>query len=184
MTSSFPEVWPDPFRNDDSKLFNLLALVLAHPYVAEAALISSVAPVQVEGTLKDGRHFYLRHRHSQSQLGLGATQEAALDATIPPYDDAVFFKDSCVHAPLTGLCSAPECAWDAFRVGLYSGFGLRSYVMVNVDRRIQDMLSTLDDRLAVELLESYVRSKVDTDPMAAQLAAAMDTYWQKVEEAS
>jgi len=50
------------------------------------------------------------------------------------------------------------------------------------ERRIEDMLHTLDDRIALELLESYVRSR--DDQQAVKLAAAMDTYWQKVEEAS
>lgn len=103
--------------------FSLAFCLTQHPYVADFAITSSVAPVQVEGQLTDGRWFYLRHRHSLSQLGLGESPEEALDSTLRP---DTCYRDYCIHAKVTGLCSAPECAWGAFRIGLYSHFGVRS----------------------------------------------------------
>lgn len=40
------------------------------------------APVQVQGSLTDGRRYYFRARHRAIELGVGATDEDAVGATV------------------------------------------------------------------------------------------------------
>lgn len=68
------------------------------------------APAQIEGQLDDGRFFYFRARGRYAELGIGATAEEAVAATIlgrgelrptiyastPPHEE--YFGYSCVDA--------------------------------------------------------------------------------------
>lgn len=40
------------------------------------------APMQVQGSLSDGRRYYFRARHRAIELGVGATDEDAVGATV------------------------------------------------------------------------------------------------------
>ena len=46
--------------------------------IATSRVTCEVAPVQIEGTLTDGRYFYFRARHRSISLGVGATAEEAV----------------------------------------------------------------------------------------------------------
>lgn len=49
----------------------------AFGWVDTATVVSELAPVQVEGVLRDGQHFYMRARYSTVWLGLGDSEEQA-----------------------------------------------------------------------------------------------------------
>ena len=55
---------------------------LTHPLVATCEHTCPGSPDQYEGTLVDGRHFYLRYRFGRVQLGLGATIDEAVEETV------------------------------------------------------------------------------------------------------
>ncbi|HWB37868.1 MAG TPA: hypothetical protein VHA75_17770 [Rugosimonospora sp.] len=46
--------------------------------IATHRMTTGAAPVQIEGTLTDGREFYFRSRHRTITLGAGATQDEAV----------------------------------------------------------------------------------------------------------
>lgn len=46
--------------------------------IKDATVTCSGAPVQIEGTLSDGRCFYFRARHRSITLGVGDTPDAAV----------------------------------------------------------------------------------------------------------
>lgn len=52
---------------------------MEHPAVATATLTCGACPVQYEGQLLDGRHFYFRYRWGRATLGIGATPDAAAE---------------------------------------------------------------------------------------------------------
>ncbi len=63
---------------------------LGHPLVRTAEETCGGCPVQIEGTLVDGHHFYFRYRHGYASLGVGPTEDAAIrdpDAAGMEYGD-------------------------------------------------------------------------------------------------
>jgi hypothetical protein len=50
--------------------------------ISEYTITTTAAPVQVEGTLVDGREFYVRSRHRTITLGVGATLEEAVGTDV------------------------------------------------------------------------------------------------------
>lgn len=48
--------------------------------IQDSRVTCSAAPVQIEGTLTDGRRFYFRARFGRAQLGIGPTVDAAVAA--------------------------------------------------------------------------------------------------------
>jgi hypothetical protein len=52
---------------------------LRNPHVVEQEMTCGGCPVQIEGRLDDGRHFYFRYRWGVAALGFGDTPQAAVD---------------------------------------------------------------------------------------------------------
>lgn len=52
---------------------------LTHKMLAEAHVTTMACPVQIEGTLTDGRCFYFRYRWGEARLGLGVTIDLATE---------------------------------------------------------------------------------------------------------
>lgn len=66
-------------RQAELRAWRDLAEKLAgNPDIATADVSCPGAPVQIEGTFTDGRHWYFRSRHSHATLGTGATEDEAV----------------------------------------------------------------------------------------------------------
>lgn len=73
----------DPDDADDADDWPAaLASITALPAVQQVKLTCRTTPVQLEGTLTDGRHFYFRGRDGRVQLGVGATLDDAVAETV------------------------------------------------------------------------------------------------------
>lgn len=58
------------------------AAALAVPQVATVDSVLGAAPVQIEGTLTDGRHYYFRSRGQVAALGVGTAADDAVHASM------------------------------------------------------------------------------------------------------
>lgn len=56
-----------------------------HPAIETFRITCEAAPLQIEGTLLNGWHFYYRARGNIVQLGIGPDGDAAVVATLRPH---------------------------------------------------------------------------------------------------
>jgi len=91
--------------------------IRALPGVAIAELTCSSAPCQVEGTLTDGRHFYLRTRSSYTGLGVGDSPGGAVQDW---YENSE--RMPCVHVDIDNHCSDHVCCYDGLMTIISDGW--------------------------------------------------------------
>lgn len=139
------------------------------PCVTEAVLELECTPLQVTGALDDGRFFYLRSRFLRSQLGVGETPDAAVEATVFETPGRYFEVDPA------DICTD--------QAGLYGDFYAG---MINPDQAVEvaaELFAVLRARCLVcgaarERIPVDVTQLGDSEPRAELIGVADCRHWR------